>query len=30
VEAGEFTIQSTGLPDRGYWDNNRPDANTNQ
>jgi len=30
VEAGSFTIEAKGLPDRGYWDNNRPDANTNQ
>ena len=30
VEAGPFTIEAKGLPDRGYWDNNRPDANTNQ
>lgn len=30
VEAGQFTIEAKGLPDRGYWDNNRPDASTNQ
>jgi len=30
VEAGSFTIEAKGLPDRGYWDSNRPDANTNQ
>ncbi|MDH5667875.1 MAG: hypothetical protein OEY86_07690, partial [Nitrospira sp.] len=30
VEAGPFTIESKGLPDRGYWDSNRPDADTNQ
>ncbi len=30
VEAGEFTIEAKGLPDKGYWDNNRPDASTNQ
>lgn len=30
VEAGPFTIESTGLPDTSYWMNNRPDANTSQ
>jgi hypothetical protein len=30
LEAGPFTIEATGLPDTGYWDNNRPDASTNQ
>lgn len=30
LEAGPFTIETKGLPDTGYWDNNRPDANTNQ
>ena len=30
VEAGPFTIEAKGLPDRGYWDSNRPDADTNQ
>jgi hypothetical protein len=30
LEAGEFTIEAKGLPDSGYWNNNRPDANTNQ
>lgn len=30
VEVGEFTIEAKGLPDSGYWNNNRPDANTNQ
>jgi hypothetical protein len=30
LEAGPFTIEATGLPDSGYWDNNRPDASTNQ
>ncbi len=30
VEAGLFTIEAKGLPDRGYWDSNRPDADTNQ
>ncbi|MDP2384204.1 MAG: IPT/TIG domain-containing protein [Nitrospirota bacterium] len=29
-EAGSFTIEAKGLPDTGYWNNNRPDANTNQ
>lgn len=30
VEAGQFTIEPKGLPDQGYWNNNRPDASTNQ
>ena len=30
LEAGPFTIETKGLPDTGYWDDNRPDANTNQ
>ncbi|CUQ67507.1 IPT/TIG domain-containing protein [Candidatus Nitrospira inopinata] len=30
IEAGPFTIEARNLPDTGYWDNNRPDANTNQ
>ncbi len=30
LEAGPFTIEAEGLPDSGYWNNNRPDANTNQ
>jgi hypothetical protein len=30
LEAGPFTIESAGLPDTGYWENNRPDASTNQ
>lgn len=30
VEAESFTIEATGLPDAGYWTDNRPDANTNQ
>lgn len=30
LEAGPFTIEATGLPDAGYWNNNRPDASTNQ
>ena len=29
-EAGQFTIEATGLPDTGYWNNNRPDASTSQ
>lgn len=29
-EAGQFTIEAKGLPDTGYWNNNRPDASTNQ
>jgi len=30
IEAGQFTIEAKGLPDKGYWENNRPDASTNQ
>jgi hypothetical protein len=30
LEAGPFTIEAKGLPDSGYWNNNRPDASTNQ
>lgn len=30
LEAGQFTIETKGLPDAGYWNNNRPDASTNQ
>jgi siroheme synthase len=30
LEAGQFTIEAKGLPDDGYWTNNRPDANTSQ
>jgi hypothetical protein len=30
LEAGQFTIEAKGLPDTGYWNNNRPDASTNQ
>uniref|UniRef100_UPI00117FE48B IPT/TIG domain-containing protein n=1 Tax=Nitrospira cf. moscoviensis SBR1015 TaxID=96242 RepID=UPI00117FE48B len=30
VEAGQFTIEAKGLPDDGYWTNNRPDASTSQ
>ena len=30
LEAGPFTIEAEGLPDSGYWNNNRPDASTNQ
>lgn len=30
LEAGPFTIEAKGLPDPGYWNNNRPDASTNQ
>lgn len=30
LEAGSFTIEPKGLPDQGYWQNNRPDAGTNQ
>lgn len=29
-EGGQFTIEAKGLPDTGYWNNNRPDASTNQ
>ncbi|HSN03881.1 MAG TPA: IPT/TIG domain-containing protein [Nitrospira sp.] len=30
IEAGQFTIEAKGLPDAGYWNNNRPDASTSQ
>jgi len=30
VEVGTFTIVAKGMPDPGYFNNNRPDANTNQ
>ncbi len=30
LEAGPFTIETKGLPDTSYWNNNRPDASTNQ
>ncbi|MDH4186078.1 MAG: IPT/TIG domain-containing protein [Nitrospira sp.] len=30
LEAGSFTIEAKGMPDPGYFNNNRPDANTNQ
>ena len=30
LEAGPFTIETKGLPDTGYWNNNRPDADTTQ
>jgi IPT/TIG domain len=30
LEAGPFTIQAKGMPDPGYFNNNRPDADTNQ
>lgn len=30
LEAGQFTIETKGLPDSSYWNNNRPDANTSQ
>ena len=30
VEVGTFTIEAKGMPDPGYFNNNRPDANTNQ
>ncbi|TKS57893.1 MAG: hypothetical protein EWM72_03371 [Nitrospira sp.] len=30
LEAGQFTIETKGLPDADYWNNNRPDASTNQ
>lgn len=30
IEVGQFTIEAKGLPDTGYWNNNRPDANTSQ
>lgn len=30
LEAGSFTIEAKGMPDPGYFNNNRPDADTNQ
>lgn len=30
IEAGQFTIEAKGLPDKSYWENNRPDAATSQ
>jgi hypothetical protein len=30
VEVGTFTIVAKGMPDPGYFNNNRPDANTSQ
>ena len=30
LEVGTFTIVAKGMPDSGYFNNNRPDANTNQ
>lgn len=30
IEVGQFTIEAKGLPDTGYWNNNRPDADTSQ
>jgi hypothetical protein len=30
LEAGTFTIEAKGMPDPGYFNNNRPDADTNQ
>ncbi len=30
LEAGTFTIEAKGLPDPGYFNKNRPDADTNQ
>ncbi len=30
LEAGSFTIEAKGMPDQGYFNNNRPDADTNQ
>ncbi len=30
IEAGQFTIEAKDLPDKGYWENNRPDAGTSQ
>lgn len=30
VEVGTFTIVAKGMPDPGYFNNNRPDADTNQ
>lgn len=29
-EAGSFTIEAKGMPNQGYFNNNRPDADTNQ
>jgi hypothetical protein len=30
MEAGSFTIEAKGMPDPGYFNKNRPDADTNQ
>ncbi|MEK6762694.1 MAG: IPT/TIG domain-containing protein [Nitrospirota bacterium] len=30
MEAGSFTIEAKGMPDSGYFNTNRPDADTNQ
>lgn len=30
LEAGSFTIEAKGMPNQGYFNNNRPDADTNQ
>jgi hypothetical protein len=30
LEAGQFTIEAKGLPNQSYFDDTRPDANTNQ
>ncbi|TKB88822.1 MAG: hypothetical protein E8D41_14480 [Nitrospira sp.] len=30
LEAGTFTIEAKGMPDPGYFNSNRPDADTNQ
>jgi hypothetical protein len=30
LEAGTFTIEAKGMPDSGYFNTNRPDADTNQ
>ena len=30
LEAGSFTIEAKGMPDPGYFNTNRPDADTNQ
>ncbi len=30
MEAGSFTIEAKGMPDSGYFNKNRPDADTNQ
>ncbi|MBX3235147.1 MAG: IPT/TIG domain-containing protein [Nitrospiraceae bacterium] len=30
LEAGSFTIEPKGIPDQGYWQNNRPESSTNQ